>query len=410
MGQEVYSVLIKKNVFISYMNLDVIKKFKMCLYTSIEKINNSIGTRSDSQIFFRDILYYSSLIIGNNQSYNIINTQLKINNILNVSKNALVKQKNNLEYNHIDTLNNDLLNYIYESNNPRIIAVDGTYITLLKKFEKYGFTTSKNDDYCIALLSTIFDISMEMPINYFLLKNKNERAGLINQLEYLKKNDIVIMDRGYFSYDLLYTLTQKKIRVIFRLRHNMIILNELHTRNEHIVNIDYDDDTIIPLRVVKYTIDGNLYYLGTTIYNRSINYLKNLYWKRWKIETHFRYSKYNLSLKQLDSKSENTLRQDICLHNFIFIISSYFQYLLQFNIRDDYKINTTNHLYVVINNLLYILLYNNNGKKTITEINEILNIVEQSVIPIRENITHDRIKKRPSSKWCRIGNLYKFIH
>ena len=98
------------------MNIDTIKTFKNYLCNLITKINNNIKFRSNRKIGFKDIIYYASLIIGNNDSYDIVNSKLKICNILDVSKNALIKQKNNLEYKYINQLNNGLLAHIYDSN------------------------------------------------------------------------------------------------------------------------------------------------------------------------------------------------------------------------------------------------------------------------------------------------------
>ena len=134
---------------------------------------------------FKDILYYSSLNVGNDQSYDLVKSYLKINGILDVSKNTLIKNKNKITFKHFESLNNDLLNHIYKKNNKRIIAVDGTYITLLKSLNKYGFKISTNGNYCIVLLSTLFDIEKEIPINYELSNNKNERNALISQIKYL---------------------------------------------------------------------------------------------------------------------------------------------------------------------------------------------------------------------------------
>jgi hypothetical protein len=128
-------------------------------------------------------------------------------------------------------------------------------------------------------------------------------------------------------------------------------------------------------------------------YDEPIDYLKNIYWKRWTIEINFRYSKYNLSLKNLQSKNENTIRQDILIHNFIFIINAFFQYSLQNMLDTDHKISTTNNLNIIINELLYKLLYKSTTKKLLNEINDILNISKQTVIINKPNRNYDRIRK-----------------
>lgn len=344
------------------MNSGVIQDFKKRLSVSIKKINNNLPTRSDAKITFRDILYYSTIIIGRHQSFIEANTTLKIDNILNVSRSALPKRKTKLDASLIEDLNNDLLEYIYyDDDEPRIIAVDGTHINLPKDLVEYGFKLGPNNIYCTATLSTLLDIEKEIPINYAILKNRDERKGLINQLGYLRKNDTLVTDKGYFSYKLLQTLIKEGIYVIMRLPEHLTILSNLEKRNDCIVNIEYEEEDI-QFRLIKYKVDDSQYYLGTTIFDKNIAYLKDIYWKRWNIETHFRYSKYNLSLRELNSKTENTFMQDIFAHHFIFIISSYFQYLSQVDVKDGYKIHTSNHLNATINELIYLFLYKTGTK------------------------------------------------
>ena len=39
----------------------------------------------------------------------------------------------------------------------------------------------------------------------------------------------------------------------------------------------------------------------------------------------------------------------------------------------------------------------------------IINISKQTLIPIKNNRSYERIKKRPTNKWCQYGNKYKMI-
>jgi len=147
-------------------------------------------------------------------------------------------------------------------------------------------------------------------------------------------------------------------------------------------------------------VGEKVYYLGTTLYDENISYFKILYWKRWKVETHFRHSKYCLSLRELKSKTINGIRQDICVHNFIFIINSFFKHSLQLEVDERYTINTASSLFMTINELLYPLIFKKITDVTINEILQILNTYKKALIPIRNNRNYERRKKRPHTKWC----------
>ena len=107
-------------------------------------------------------------------------------------------------------------------------------------------------------MSTLFDIETEIPINYGLFKNNNERSALISQLEYVKANDILIMDKGYYSKELLFVLHTSNIKVIFRLKTNMKYLRHLKKDYEHVVDIRYKN-TIIKFRLIQYYIGSPLF-------------------------------------------------------------------------------------------------------------------------------------------------------
>jgi hypothetical protein len=136
-----------------------------------------------------------------------------------------------------------------------------------------------NGNYCISLISTLFDIEREIPINYGLFINATERNALREQFKYLKKNDIIIMDRGYYCKDLLFELNKLEVKVIFRLKNNLKILSDLKNKKDTTIIIKNNNESL-KFRIIKYFLNDKLYYLGTTIYNNNCEYFKKLYWKR----------------------------------------------------------------------------------------------------------------------------------
>lgn len=70
---------------------------------------------------------------------------------------------------------------IYNCNNinKRLLAVDGTNIFLQESSKTNGSKISRNNNYCTALISAIFNIDLEMPINYTLSLKNCERKTLV---------------------------------------------------------------------------------------------------------------------------------------------------------------------------------------------------------------------------------------
>ena len=83
----------------------------------------------------------------------------------------------------------------------------------------------------------------------------------------------------------------------------------------------------IQFRVIRYIVDKEVYYLGTTFYERAsnvvdigttlrdslftIDVLKDLYWMRWNIETFFKTIKYDLSFDDVHSFSAECIKQEM---------------------------------------------------------------------------------------------------
>ena len=106
------------------------------------------------------------------------------------------------------------------------------------------------------------------------------------------------MDRGYFSAALLQILTNAGIKVIFRMSMvpNCVKKFAKSNKNDIITTVTCEDGSFIKFRLIKYYIGKKVYFLGTTIMNKTVAYFKDIYWKRWSVEINFRESKYLTSL------------------------------------------------------------------------------------------------------------------
>jgi hypothetical protein len=398
------------------MLANIISSFKTCINESLDKIQNFLTSNGNTIIFFKEVVYYTSYLLGNNVSFDIVNSHLKIHDIADVSKKCIVQAKNNIDIECYERFNNYLLDHIYSEINGRMIAVDGSNVHLLKSLNKDGFKfADTNNNTCRGLISTLFDVDREIPINYNLVCHTNERLALMEQIHHLKENDILIMDRGYYSRNLLLHLNKHDLQVIFRLRNNF---GRAKSLMKSLVNVEKritikSPNGPIKFRLIKYIIEENeqTYLLGTTILDKPIEYFIKYYRKRWKIEIHFRYSKYNLSLSELHSTTKNGIIQDIFIHQFIFIVASYCKYIMEYDLdKTKETIHTANALHITINELLYLLIYKDSTEATIDEIKRILIIMHNVRVPIRANRHYDRKKISHSTKWGPYGIKYNMAH
>jgi len=98
----------------------------------------------------------------------------------------------------------------------RIFAVDGSKVTLPKNLENGDYkVNNEGAHYPKGLLSCIYNLQNYIIHDFCLKSSLNERAPALEHMETLRKNDIVIFDRGYFSYYMLHQCLEKKIHPIF---------------------------------------------------------------------------------------------------------------------------------------------------------------------------------------------------
>jgi len=388
------------------MNIDKIKNFQKILNNHIKNINKEIIKRH-RKIDFKDIIYGSIYKSINNTSYEDVTYQINkifINKNINTSitKSAFIQKKNNIPNEYFLNINDSFINFIYKTiKKPRIIAVDGSFLNLYKSFDKYGYEyASENKNYCKAIISCLYDIENKIPINYYLFKKRDERNAFKEQIKYLRAGDIVIFDRGYFSYDIIEKLNNKGINYIFRLKYNKKEVQYMKNNNINnyifkVKNINY--------KTVSYKINDSEedYYLFTNLIYKSIEELKDLYWKRWKVELHFKETKYNLSLNNINLKTENSLKQEIYIHNLLFILYYFFNienndYLL----KTKYKINNKTGIKIFSENIIYLLIFNKLTNSCFEKIKKYFKLIIINIIYIPDiKPIFERKRKRPYCKW-----------
>ena len=387
------------------MNILKIKELQKLLNINIKNINNKIIIR-DRKIKFEEILYGSIYKCINNLSYQDVASKINLNFIeqyinTTISKTAFIEKRNNIPNEYFLNINDSFIDYIYKNDKtPRVFGVDGSFLNLFKKFNKNGFSyASSNENYCQGIISCLYDINNKIPINYFLIKTRNEREAFRNQIKYLRSGDIVIFDRGYYSYDIVEKLEIIGVKYIFRLKSNKKEVQFM--RKNNILDHSFINKNINN-RIINYRVDNSddEYYILTNL-SYSIDELKNLYWKRWKVEIHFKESKYNLSLKTINLKTENSLIQEIYIHNLIFILYYYFKFDIENPLlKSKYKINNKTGIKIFSENIIYLLIYNKITNKCFEKIHKILNIIELNVVYIQQNKKiGERKRLRPYGKW-----------
>ena len=347
--------MIKKNDKDTWL---LLKKSIDNIATEYDKIWRKRSRKIDSEFLINFIF---QLALSSKKGYGIILSELwddyeskKIktpqNNIFSISSICEARQKFPEEI--FKLINEDILTifkdlrYDRSLKDHRVFAIDGSKVSLQKSLEKEGFKQFNSRAYYPSgLLSCLYNVDTHFIHDFNFTKSLSERDRALEHIEKLEVDDVVIFDRGYFSYLILRKIIDKRAHAIFRLQGNLRnkeVLKFLNSnQTDKVINyepskvvqhglkkIGYEIDfSPIKLRILKQEIEGQIYIFGTTLI--GIDYKKDifaeLYHKRWDIEELFKTSKILFDIENLHSKMERGVKQEIYAHFILINIARWFE-------------------------------------------------------------------------------------
>ncbi|MDR1309285.1 MAG: transposase, partial [Deltaproteobacteria bacterium] len=201
------------------------------------------------------------------------------------------------------------------------------------KLRKLFGTSGCNDSAVTAQSSALYDVLNEIVIDariYFMSKGERELAK--KHLDFLSTmrssaNDLIIFDRGYPAFKLFEYCISYKFILLMRLSrifntyidkislgcHNFILTQGIKS---------------IKVRIIKFKLPkGEIKTLVTNLFDYSLGQkaFKQLYFRRWPIETLYGKVKHQLEIENFSSRTEESIYQDyyitIFVHNLISIAS-----------------------------------------------------------------------------------------
>ena len=350
-------------------------------------------------------------------------------NIREVSKAAFTKARAHLNpeaFKHLNTLTCSKFyrDVAYKRwHNKRLLAADGSRImlpnhpTIVEEFGIHGFGPHADSTRSLALCSLLYD-----PLNQLVLDSQiapfvsSERDLLESHLSKINEGDILLLDRGYPCFWLLFLLTAKKIDYCVRLKDDWWLKVKSFTnsnQNDIIVEFtlpkkDYKKleeypqirEQTIKCRLVKVLLDnGETEILCTSLLD-TIEYkqeeFKALYHYRWGEEECFKLLKSRMELERFSGKTALAVKQDFHAKVFMLSFMAAFAYPIDEKVKKEFQadedrkhsqqINRTNAL-STIRSVIVDLFLKKNVHKAIEAFDEL-------VFKTREIIRHNRKEKR----------------
>ena len=82
----------------------------------------------------------------------------------------------------------------------RILAVDGSKITLPRELAESGFRVSDGAHYPQGMVSVLYRLRDRIPVDFDLFDHENEREAALTHLDHAAEGDVIVYDRGYWSF------------------------------------------------------------------------------------------------------------------------------------------------------------------------------------------------------------------
>lgn len=351
------------------------------------------------------------------------------NNIFSgFSKSAFVQCRNKIQPEVFKHLNNKLILEFYTDNDAsiklwkgfRLLSVDGSRMTLPNTKElknEYGETKNQNKTGVVqARVSVLYDVLNKYVLDGILTPlSVGEIVSAINHLDLAKANDLIIYDRGYPSFRLIFEHYQRNIDFVIRAKkdfnnetiaffesgHKTEIVKIYPGKNTKISDKPYNHQSFLMVRLVRVDLpSGEAEILITSLLDtkkyESVIF-KQLYFQRWGVEIFYDEFKNKLKAEHFSGYSKHSIIQDFYTAIFVSNIQS----LIVGEINDELETNTkTKYMYKVNNNLSYGFLKDRivtlffSETKTDIILTEIKELLKKHLIPIRPDRKFERNKDK----------------
>ncbi len=218
----------------------------------------------------------------------------------------------------------------------KIFGVDGYKINLPRGLleDGYKIQNEKWRYYPMGLTSCLYNLREGMIRDFTLVSHGDVRICALDHMNHVNSGDVIVFDRGYFSYLLLYKSVEKGVNFICRMQNGTVNkkVQEFWDSDATDVVIDYlpspsvkselktkgfpVDGRPIPLRLIKHKIGSEVYVYSTTLID--CRYPKDdfakLYHGRWAMEELYKISKSIINVEDFHSQTERGVKQEMYAH------------------------------------------------------------------------------------------------
>lgn len=366
--------------------------------------------------------------------------------IREVTKSAFTQARAKLDPWAFQRLNEVSVATFYEGANydvwagMRVLAVDGTRLMLpnhssvVEEFGQHQFGPNADSPRSLALGSMLYDVLNQITIDAQLAPYAaSERDLLMKHLDKVKSNDLLLLDRGYPCFWLLFQLKAKGIEFCVRLKENWWLKVDDFNKSQEVERIvtftlpkkdrkkldgfpAYQQEGVtITCKLIKIKLEtGENEILCTSLTDERIFLHQDfceLYNSRWGEEEAYKLLKSRIELENFSGKTARAVRQDFHAKILLMTLCAAYAHPIEEKVRAEYKadanrkngqkINRTNAISMT-QDIMIAVIIRNQFEKALEAFDRVVSSTREVIRPGRKEPRKERPKKLYSMNYKRL--------
>lgn len=291
-------------------------------------------------------------------------------NIRKVTKGALTQARAKLNPWAFKRLNEVTANAFYQEASysvwydMKLLAVDGSRLmlpnhqTIREEFGVHHFGPNADSPRSMAMCSMLYDVLNHVTIDAEIAPySASERDLLMMHLDKVNSGDMLLLDRGYPCFWLLFLLKARGIEFCVRLKDDWwlevknfvesdederIVKFHLPTKDRgKLAEYPHMQDTTIQCRLIKVVLDtGEIEVLCTSLLDGEkydSEEFGRLYHYRWNEEESYKLLKSRVELEAFSGKTAKAVRQDFHAKIFLMTMCAVYAHPIEERVVAEYK-------------------------------------------------------------------------
>jgi hypothetical protein len=292
--------------------------------------------------------------------------------IREVTKGAFTQARAKLNPWAFKRLNEVAVNSFYEGAEyytwygMRTLGVDGSRLVLpnhpsvIDEFGQHNFGPKADSPRSLAMASMLYDVLNLVTIDAEIAAYSSSEGDLLSKhLDKIKAGDLLLLDRGYPCFWLLFMLKARGIEFCVRLKDNWWLKVKDFTESDDIERIvtfslpkkdrkklaeyPHMQDSTITCRLIKIVLGTGEKEILCTSLTDSEKYLHeefdSLYHYRWNEEEAYKLLKSRIELENFSGKTAKAVKQDFHAKVFLMSLCSAYAHPIEEKVVEEYKVD-----------------------------------------------------------------------